>query len=145
MVKLTAAAVGLRVLLLAGYAGLLFCGCAATNDSLPLQPHPLPDEQEKSEAAADCNQEIEALRQIAVNQETKPCVKEKIIQPLDGICTTHGLGRECILALDEGTSCLPNGPQLPECNRLAKMETQFEQLGAFRLEGVGTTIHENDQ
>jgi hypothetical protein len=90
--------------------------------------------QEKSAAAVKCNQEIDALWKLVATQETRPCVKEKIIKPLNGICATNGLGRECILALDQGALCLPDGPTLPECNRLATMENQFTQLGAYRLE-----------
>ena len=143
--RLIAAAISLRVVLLGGCTGLLLYGCFTPTDSASPQLHVQPDEREKNAAAADCDQEIEALKQFVANQETKPCVKEKIIQPLTGICATNGLSRECISRLDEGTSCLANGPQLPDCNRLAKMENQFQQLGAFRLEEVGTTIHENDQ
>ncbi len=134
--KMTALALVHRTgaVLLSGFAGLLLFGCFASGDPDPLQPHLSHMVQEKSAAAVKCNQEIDALWKLVATQETRPCVKEKIIKPLNGICATNGLGRECILALDQGALCLPDGPTLPECNRLATMENQFTQLGAYRLE-----------
>jgi hypothetical protein len=121
--------------LLLGFTGLFLCGCVTQvgPDRLTSQPQDLA--QEKSAAAAGCNQEIDALRNFVASRATKSCVEEKIIKPLTGICATNGLSRECIFALDESTSCLPNGPELPECDRLAKMENQFGLLGAYGLEG----------
>jgi len=121
--------------LLHGFTGLFLCGCVMQVGSDRLTPRPQNLAQEKSVAAARCNQEIDALRNFVASHATKPCVKEKIIEPLEGICATHGLGRECIFALDQSASCLPNGPELPECDRLAKMENQFGLLGAYGLEG----------
>jgi hypothetical protein len=144
-ILLVRSAVGFRLLLLGGSAAMLLCGCLTPIDSAPTEPQLVPNLQEKSAAAADCNQEIQALRQFVADQESEPCIKQKIIEPLSGICATEGLGRVCIFTLDEGTSCVANGPQLPQCNRLAKMENQFEQLGAFPLQEVGTTIHPDDQ
>jgi hypothetical protein len=132
--KLTTLAVPHRALLLSGFAGLLLFGCLAPVDTNSFRPHPSQTVQLKKEAAVNCNQEIDALWKLAANQETEPCVKEKIIKPLSGICTTDGLGPECIFALDRGALCLPDGPTLPECNRLAKMESQFRVLGDYPLE-----------
>jgi hypothetical protein len=132
--KLTTLAVAHRALLLSGFASLLLFGCLAPVDTDSLQPHLSQTVREEGEAAANCNQEIDALWKFVANQETKPCVKEKIIKPLNGMCANEGLGRECIFALDQGAACLPDGPTLPECNRLAKMESRFRQLGAYPLE-----------
>ena len=144
-VKLARVIRSVHLLVLSACACLVCCGCLTPIDSAAPQPHLIPNQQEKKEAAAECNLEIDALKQSAAGQEAKPCVKQKIVEPLHGVCATNGLGRECIADLDAGTSCLPNKPQLSQCDHLAKMENQFEQLGAFPLEEVGTTVHENDQ
>ncbi len=68
---------------------------------------------------------------------TEACVKQKITTPANGICQIDGLGERCILALDEGALCMPNGPQLPACNRLVKIEGEISQLA--------TAWRENDQ
>jgi hypothetical protein len=131
--KLTILAVPYLALLLSGFAGLLLFGCFAPVDTDSFRPRPSQTVQLKKEAAVNCNQEIDALWKSAANQDTKPCVKEKIVKPLSGICATDGLGRDCIFALDRGALCLPDGPTLPECNRLAKMESQFRELGVYPL------------
>jgi hypothetical protein len=71
-------------------------------------------------------------------QETEPCVQEKIAKPLNGICAIDGLGQDCILALDDGTLCMPNGPSLPACNQLVKIENRARQLGAAYQESART-------
>jgi hypothetical protein len=142
--KLTTLAVPHRALLLSGFAGLLLFGCIAPMDTDSFRPHLSQTLQLKREAAVNCNQEIDALWKFVANQETKPCVKERIVKPLSGICAIDGLGPECIFALDQGALCIPDGPSMSECNRLAKMESQFRQLGAYPLELTNSaTIAEN--
>jgi hypothetical protein len=71
-------------------------------------------------------------------QETEPCVQEKIAKPINGICAIDGLGQDCILALDDGTLCMPNGPRLPACNQLVSIENRARQLGSAYQESVRT-------
>jgi hypothetical protein len=89
---------------------------------------------------AGCTEATDQAARLAskLDQETEPCVKEKIGKPITGICAIDGLGQDCILALDDGTLCMPNGPRLPACNQLVRIENRARQLGAAYQESART-------
>jgi hypothetical protein len=91
------------------------------------------------EPEPDCETDMSACEHTATAlKATEECVQEKIAKPSVGICAIDGLGQQCILALDEGTLCMPNGPELPACNRLVKLENEMSELATAYQESKRT-------
>jgi hypothetical protein len=81
--------------------------------------------QDEPDCATHMDGCVSAAKQFV---QTETCFHEKFLKPYMGICPIEDLSEKCILALDEGAMCLPRGPDLSACNRLAKIETQAKEL-----------------